>query len=84
MQVAVIHRIKDPDRFYSTVEERLKDGPPEGLELPVQARGADGKTHICLWQAPSVEAVRDAVESLVGEYADNEYIEAQYVGVPAA
>lgn len=29
MQVAVIHHIKDSDGFYSTVEEALKDGPPD-------------------------------------------------------
>ena len=81
MQVVVIHRLSDPDGFYSTVEEALKDGPPEGLQLPAQARGTDGRTHVCIWEAPSVDAVRDAVEGLVGQYSDNEYIEAEVQGL---
>jgi hypothetical protein len=84
MQVAVIHRIKDPDRFYSLIGDAMKEGPPEGLELPAQARGLDGRTHICLWEADSMDNLRQTVESLVGEVADNEYVEAEYMGVPAA
>ena len=83
MQVAVIHRINDPDAFYSALGEAMKEGPPEGLELPAQARATDDRTHICLWEAPSVDAVRDTVESLVGDYSDNQYIEAEYTGVGA-
>jgi hypothetical protein len=84
MQVAVIHRIKDPDAFYSKIGEAMKDGPPAGLELPVQARATDNRTHICFWEAPSVDAVRDTVEPLVGDLADNEFIEAEYMGVGTA
>jgi hypothetical protein len=84
MQVAVIHRIKDPDRFYSLIGDAMKEGPPPGLELPAQARGLDGRTLICLWEADSMDNLRETVESLVGEVADNEYIEAEYSGLPAA
>ena len=84
MQVAVIHRINDQEGFFSSVEEATKEGPPEGLGLPVQVRAKAGATLICLWEAPSVDAVREAVESTVGGSADNEYIEAEYVGVGSA
>jgi hypothetical protein len=83
MQVAVIHRIKDQDAFFSNIEEAMKEGPPEGLELPASATSKDRATMICLWEAPSVDAVREAVESVVGDSADNEYLEAEYVGVGA-
>ena len=36
---------------------------------------ASGTRNICLWEADTVDAVRDLVESAVGEFSRNEYSE---------
>jgi len=39
---------------------------------------------MCIWQGESVEAVRELVESVVGEYSENEYFEMEVDGLPAS
>ena len=40
---------------------------------------------MCIWEGESVEAVKDLVESVVGEYSENEYFEmAKGEGLPAS
>jgi hypothetical protein len=72
MHVAAIHRISDPDGFHRTVNSAMEAGPPEGFALPYQFTSDDGRTQICVWEAPSVDAVRELVDSSVGEFAQNE------------
>ena len=58
---------------------------PEGISLTIHATTADYTTVICIWEGESVEAVRDLVESVVGEYSENEYFEmAKVEGLPAS
>jgi hypothetical protein len=75
MHVGVIHRISDPEAFERAEREALDAGLPEGLKLPVHAESPDHTTALCIWEGPSVEAIRDLVESVVGEYSRNEYFE---------
>ncbi len=55
---------------------------PEGLGLPVHAATPDHSTAICIWEGPSLDAVRDLVESTVGEYSENEYYEVELEAGP--
>jgi hypothetical protein len=55
----------------------MEAGLPEGFDLPVSAATHDHATAICIWEGPSVDAVRDLVESVVGEYSENEYHEVE-------
>ena len=80
MHVGVIHRISDPEAFQQAEHEALEAGLPEGFGLPVHAETPDHTTAICIWQGPSVDAVRDLVESVVGEYSQNEYYEVEMDG----
>ena len=75
MHVGVIHRISDPAAFQRAEREALDAGLPEGFSLPVHAETPDHTTAICVWDGPSVDAVRDLVESVVGEHSRNEYFE---------
>ena len=83
MHVGVIHRISDPEAFEQAEQKALEAGLPEGLGLPVRAATHDHSTAICIWEGPSVDAVRDVVESTVGEYSQNEYHEVELEGSPA-
>ena len=65
--VSVIHHILDPEGFQAAEQRALEAGLPEGLSLPIHATTPDYTTVICIWEGESVEAVRDLVESVVGE-----------------
>jgi peptidyl-tRNA hydrolase len=80
MHVGVIHRISDPEAFEQAEQKALEAGLPEGLGLPVHAATTDHSTAICIWEGPSVDAVRDVVESTVGAYSKNEYYEVELEG----
>jgi hypothetical protein len=73
MFISVIHRISDPDAFAPATASA---GPsiPEDLKLQQYVASGDRSTSICLWEAPSVERVRDLVEPLLGRVSKNEYI----------
>ena len=80
MHVSVIHRISDPEAFEQAEQKALEAGLPEGFGLPVRAATTDHTTAICIWEGPSVDAVRDLVESTVGAYSENEYYEVKLEG----
>ncbi len=80
MHVVAIHRISDPEGFQKVIQQETGGGaPPEGFELPLQLVAEDGKTQICLWDGPSVEAVKELVDDTVGEYAENEVFGAEII-----
>ncbi len=84
MHVGVIHRISDPEAFQRAEDEALEAGLPEGIRLPVHAETPDHTTAICIWEGPSVEAIRDLVESVVGQFSQNEYHELHLESSPAS
>lgn len=61
MFVSVIHRISDPDRFFEMAGSATI---PEDLRLPQVLSSGDRATTVCLWEAPSIERVRDFLEPL--------------------
>jgi hypothetical protein len=65
--------------------ERIQDvlavSPSAYLWLPVHAATNDHRLGICIWEGAAVEAVSDAVEGLVGAFADNEYYEMRVDGL---
>jgi hypothetical protein len=77
MHVGVIHRISNSGAFKQAEQAALDAGLPEGFRLPVHAETPDRTTALCIWDGPSVDAVRDLVESVVGEYSQNEYFEVE-------
>jgi len=84
MFISVIHRISDPDRFF---EMARSASIPEGLRLPQVISAADRATTVCLWEAPSVQHVRDFLEPLTAGVCENEYAEVDAdlsMGLPAA
>jgi hypothetical protein len=70
MYVSVIHTISDPTRFWSAAEESELPG---GVALHTTFPNPDGSKAVCLWEADSVDSVKDVIESTVGEVSSNEY-----------
>jgi len=86
MFVSVIHRITDPDRFFEMASEATQNLPAD-LRLPQSISNADRSTTICLWEAPSVERVREFLDPLTAGICKNEYAQvdpALSLGLPAA
>jgi len=86
MYVLVHHHVTDPEDFWATAQAAL-DRLPAELQLHQTLSARDGRRATCLWEADSVEAVREFIESALGAYSQNEYSEAENregVVVPAA
>jgi hypothetical protein len=80
MFVGVIHQIHDPQRFRAAEATVIGKGFAPGVAVPIQFMTPDDKTGISIWQGPSVDAVRQLVESLVGGCSDTEYLELEIRG----
>lgn len=76
MYVLVHHAVTDPERFWSTAQQLLPTLPPE-LSLHTTLSAKDGTRATCLWEADSVDAVRDFLEPALGSSSRNEYAESE-------
>ena len=80
MYIVAQHRINDPARFWSL--------NPEGPGAPMlhAAYPSNDKTEgVCLWESDSIDALRDSLDTLVGDAAENTYFEVDAgvaVGLP--
>jgi len=73
MFVSVIHRISDPDEFWSIAEKATANIPAD-LKLPQFVTSEGLATTICLWEAPSVERLKAFLEPLLARVSKNEYL----------
>jgi hypothetical protein len=81
MFVTVIHHIDDPEGFQAAEAKALEAGLPSHVALPIHAATNDHALGICIWEGESVDAVRDLVEGVVGEFSKNEYYEMHVDGL---
>jgi hypothetical protein len=84
MFVSVIHRVNDPDGFADMMRNAEI---PDGLHVAQVLSNNDRSTMMCLWEAPSVQSVRDYLEPATSGVCVNEYTEvdpAISMGLPAA
>jgi len=72
MYVVVQHQIKDPQTAFSRGEKLIKnEGAPEGVRGLQFYPSMDGSAITCLWEADSVEAIQEYVDSTLGETSLN-------------
>jgi hypothetical protein len=76
MYVLVHHDVHDPSGFWSTAEEAIP-AIPEGLQLHQVIPAKNGSCATCLWEADSVQAVKDFLEPALADKATNRYSEAE-------
>lgn len=76
MYVLVHHDVHDPQGFWSTAEKAIP-AIPEGLQLHQTIPAKDGTCATCLWEADSVQAVKDFLEPALAGKATNRYAEAE-------
>jgi len=84
MYVIAKHRIKDAERFLSIAQIAAEQAPPRvyGRQF---CPSRDQTEAVCLWEADSVEIVRDYLDRLAGEASDNAYFQVSTehaIGIP--
>lgn len=76
MYVAIVHRVRDAQAFSSQGEDLGDPSEAPAGVLPRQfCPSKDLTTATCVWEASSVDAVRDYVDSALGDSSDNTYFE---------
>lgn len=76
MYVLVHHTIRDPAGFWTAARELIPQSPAE-LRLHQTLAATDGTLATCLWEADSIDLVREYVERSFGGVSINEYREAE-------
>ena len=76
MYVAIVHQVQDAQAFLSR-GERLADpsNAPPGVVPRQFCPSTDLTAATCVWEAGSVEALRDYIDSTLGDASDNTYFE---------
>jgi hypothetical protein len=85
MKVGVIHRISDPEAAQSAGQSLFE--PHAGVQLLQFFPSQDLSTATCLWEAESIDAVRDLVDPTLGDASEQTYFAVateQSVGLPQA
>ena len=71
MYVLVQHSISDPAIFWNTADPR--NNLPPNVKLHHTFPTPDGTRAVCIWEAESIDAVRNFLEPLFGKVSRNEY-----------
>jgi hypothetical protein len=85
MKVGVIHRISDPETAQSSGQALFE--PHEGVRLLQFCPSQDFSAATCIWEAESVDAVRELVDPTLGDASEQTYYAVateQAVGLPEA
>jgi hypothetical protein len=75
MHVVIQHRITDPEQFFAGDPEQVATGGPPGVRGRQFIVSQDKSAAVCLWEADSVESLRDYMDGLTGDSAENTYFE---------
>lgn len=75
MHVVVQHRITDPDKFFSANADEVAGGGPPGVQGRQFFPSQDRSTAVCLWEAPSIDELREYVDGATAGMAENTYFE---------
>lgn len=84
MLIGVTHTVTDPAKFFPLAKETV-DNLPAGLTVRQVLPAADGTRAHCLWEAPSVDDVRNLIDPATVGISVNEYFEVDAggaVGLP--
>ena len=85
MLIVVQHSISDPAKFWEAAKASMPN-LPKGLKLRFVLPNADGSKAVCLWEAPTLEALKSFMEAGVGRVSTNQYFEVdakKAIGLPA-
>ncbi len=72
MFIVVLHDITNKQAFFGAGEAVVNDAP-QGVKSLQFFPSSDGKQAVCLWEATSVDAVKNYLETKVGKSSTNTY-----------
>ncbi len=79
MHVAVHHTITDPQKWEQVTQKMTKvieeSRLPQGLKGLMYLPASDGRKADCLWEATSVDTLRNFLDREIGTAARNEYFQ---------
>ncbi|HEY6652898.1 MAG TPA: hypothetical protein VI028_02105 [Solirubrobacterales bacterium] len=75
MNVVVQHRITDPEKFFSMDAEEVSGGGPPGVQGQQFYPSQDKTVAVCLWEADSIDAIRDYLDPATAGASENTYFE---------
>jgi hypothetical protein len=75
MHVAVQHRITDPEKFFSMDAEEVGGGGPPGVQGLQFFPSRDRSVAACLWEADSIDTLRDYLDPATEGASENTYFE---------
>jgi hypothetical protein len=75
MNVVVQHRITDPEKFFSMDAEEVSGGGPPGVQGQQFYPSQDNTVAVCLWEADSIDAIRDYLDPATAGASENTYFE---------
>ena len=87
MHVVVQHRISDPEKFFSIDAEEVAGGGPPGVQGQTFFPSQDQTVAVCVWEAGSIDALRDYLDPATAGASENTYFEVdeqRAVGLPEA
>ena len=75
MYVSVQHRITDPEKFFSMDAEEVAGGGPPGVQGRHFFPSQDRSVAVCLWEADSIDTLRDYLDPATAGVSENTYFE---------
>ena len=75
MYIVVNHEISDASKFWATAQSATSN-LPAGVKLHHTFPSPDGRRSVCVWEADSVDAVRNFLDPATAGMARNDYFEA--------
>ena len=75
MHVVVQHRITDSEKFFSANAEEVAGGGPLGVRGRQFFPSQDRSVAVCLWETPSIDALRDYLDPATAGMSANTYFE---------
>jgi hypothetical protein len=75
MFIVVQHTISDPSVFWNSGPDRTS--LPKDVKLHHIFPTPDGTRAVCLWEADTIEAVRNVLEPMIKGLARNEYFQVE-------
>ena len=76
MYIVLQHRITNPETAFARGQNLLDGtGAPPGTRVLQFYPSRDRNDVFCLWEGPSVEALREYADAVMGDSSDNTYFE---------
>lgn len=87
MYVVVHHRVFDREKFLVTDPQDIRGNAPPGAQVFYFLPASDASAADCLWEADSLETLRDYLDPATRGISENTYFEvdaSHAKGMPAA